>query len=434
MSEWANEARAALARPPTSALPRLRTEPTLASIESALKHLDILYGSTEQRPADLDDEILDELDAARADPTERSFVLGWLTRVVETELVWIPDTQSRRAATEHAAQILSGCTSALDDGDIVREFTFPLQDETGVPPHIQAVQNTTVPSPSCASFSSVPGARRSVSVCVRDASLPPSDAHSVQGAAQAADAVGVQTYASSVILCDLLVRCPSVWHQCLEVSSSPKSTWLSERAFQVMELGAGTGIVGMVAAHVVSHIFGQWTNACRPIVYVTDYHADVMKNLFYNVEHYLHVPEEQVDVQCMPLDWRALHDLVYPERAHGQSVACTPPAPQSISLLLVADPVYDPMHATWLIAAIMYLLALPDTDADARAHIVLPVRTAGRLAGLYATVDDALAAQDARHGFRLTKRQQMRLPRRPGLGRQDESEYIWMELAWRATA
>ena len=92
------------------------------------------------------------------------------------------------------------------------------------------------------------------------------------------------------------------------------------------------------------------------------------------------------------------------------------------------------MHATWLIAAIVYLLALPDTDADARAHIVLPVRTAGRLAGLYATVDDALAAQDARHGFRLTKRQQMRLPRRPGLGRQDESEYIWTELAWRATA
>ena len=147
----------------------------------------------------------------------------------------------------------------------------------------------------------------SVSVCVRDAPLPPSDAHSVQGAAQAADAVGVQTYASSVILCDLLVRCPSAWHQCLEVSSRPKSTWLNERAFRVMELGAGTGIVGMVAAHVVSHIFGQWTNACRPTVYVTDYHADVMKNLFYNVEHYLHVPEEHVDVHCMTLCIRSVH-------------------------------------------------------------------------------------------------------------------------------
>ena len=99
MSEWANEARAALALPPTSALPRLRTEPTLASMESALRHVDILYGSAEQRPADLDDELLDELDAARADPTERSFVLDWLTRVVETELSWIPDTHSRRAAT-----------------------------------------------------------------------------------------------------------------------------------------------------------------------------------------------------------------------------------------------------------------------------------------------------------------------------------------------
>ena len=168
----------------------------------------------------------------------------------------------------------------------------------------------------------------SVSVCVRDAPLPPSDAHSVQGAAQAADAVGVQTYASSVILCDLLVRCPSAWHQCLEVSSRPKSTWLNERAFRVMELGAGTGSVGMVAAHVVSHIFGQWTNACRPTVYVTDYHADVMKNLFYNVEHYLHVPEEHVDVQCMP--W------VFSSRL---------PIPASVSLLHPLIPQAQPTKA-----------------------------------------------------------------------------------------
>ena len=82
----------------------------------------------------------------------------------------------------------------------------------------------------------------------------------------------------------------------------------------------------------------------------------------------------------------------------------------------------------------MYLLAQPDTDPDARAHILLPVRTAGRLAGLYATLDVSLQEHGPWQGYRLMSLRQTRLPRRPGLGRQDESEYIWTELAWCAAS
>lgn len=397
-----DEVREALELPPTSALPRLRAHPAPEMILEALRRLDILYGRN--AALDVDASVLDELDAARADPTERSYALEWLMRLIESEMMWIEDTNMRRTAVDHAARILAGSTHALEDGDLVRDFTFPMEEHGELPPAFAAG-----------------GSKSSIQVSIRDASLPPSDAHSIQGAVEAAAAVGVQTYASSIIMCDLLVRCPSAWYK--------RFGGDLPTPFRVMELGAGTGIVGMVAAHVLSSLEAQ-----DAVVHLTDYHEDVMTNLRYNVEHRLCLPNNCVHVECMPLDWRALHDIVCPQRASGTAVACTPPPPQSYSLLLVADPVYDPRHATWLVAAIMYLLAQPTTDPDARAHILLPVRTAGRLAGLYATINVALQEHGPWQGYRLMPMRQTRLPRRPGLGRQDESEYIWTELAWCAAS
>ena len=60
------EVREALELPPTSALPRLRTHPAPESILGALRRLDILYGR--DATLDVDASLLDELDAARADP------------------------------------------------------------------------------------------------------------------------------------------------------------------------------------------------------------------------------------------------------------------------------------------------------------------------------------------------------------------------------
>ena len=392
------EVREALELPPTSALPRLRTHPAPESILGALRRLDILYGR--DATLDVDASLLDELDAARADPAERSYALEWLMRLVESDMTWMEDVNVRRTAVDHAARILAGSTHALEDGDLVRDFTFPMKEHGELPPAFAA-----------------DASHSSIHVSIRDASLPPSDAHSAQGAVEAAAAVGVQTYASSIIMCDLLVRCPSAWYKRLNENLPVP--------FRVMELGAGTGIVGMVAAHVLSCMKAE-----KAVVHLTDYHEDVMTNLRHNVEHRLCLPNTCVHVECMPLDWRALYDIVCPQHGSGTAVACTPPPPQSYSLLLVADPIYDPKHAAWLVAAIMYLLAQPDTDPDARAHILLPVRTAGRLAGLYATLDVSLQEHGPWQGYRLMSLRQTRLPRRPGLGRQDESEYIWTELAW----
>lgn len=406
---WAAAAEAALVLPPTSALPRLRREPDAEVLRAALDQLETVYGVA---PPGVPDGLTDRLDAVRADPTERTYVLDWLTRLVDSGAAWV-DVEESRALVEHAARLLEGCTSALEAGELVRDFAFPMADEV---PDV------------CAGPS-----RAYVNLTVRDAPLPPSDAHSVQGFAEAAAAVGVQTYASSVIMCDLFVRRPEAWHAALAPDAPAYP-----HAFTVYELGAGTGIVGMVAAKVLCD--------CPPRapsidVFITDYHADVMDNLRYNVDTFLGLQDGRlpsaaqhagaVGVTCEALDWRVLHDLVYPAAASGSGVATRVPPPQSAPLLLAADVVYDPMHATWLLASIVYLLRQPDTDPDARAHILVPVRSAGRLAGLYATVDEAIAAQAPRRGYVLATVAQRRLPRRRGIGRQDEGEYIWTELAWR---
>ncbi|WFD21757.1 hypothetical protein MEQU1_000413 [Malassezia equina] len=402
---WCVLAEAAVALPPTSTLPRLRAEPKLPYIVDALRKLRAVYAPPPASVAPaVNEELQNALDAARAEPTERAYVLNWLGRLVESELAWMDDTPERRAAVEDAAQILAGCTSALEAGDLLREFTFPTADKDVPPP-----------------FDTAPVLQ--VYMRVRDASLPPSDQHSRQGAAEAAAAVGVQTYASSIIMSDLFVRRPSVWHAALDPSAPRRAH------FRAMELGAGTGIVGMVVARALSEDVLPLDHAT---VGLTDYHADVLANLQYNVEHYVSLARDRVRIECEPLDWRALYDLVCPDCASGAAVPCRLPPPHSYDLLLAADPVYDPMHATWLIGAMSYLLVLPDVDPEARAHILLPVRTAGRLAGLYKTVDEALAVHTPQHGYRLAIVHRAQWPRRHGLGRQDESAYIWTVLAWEA--
>ncbi|WFD25463.1 hypothetical protein MNAN1_000423 [Malassezia nana] len=403
-AQWCVLAEAAVALPPSSTLPRLRAQPALPYVIDALHKLRAVYARPPPFVASvMDEDLQNRLDAARAEPTERAYVLSWLGRLVESELAWIEDSPERRDAVEDAAQILAGCTSALEAGDLFRDFDFPTQDAYDLP----VIEGEPV---------------LRVHMRVRDASLPPSDQHSHQGAAAAADAVGVQTYASSIIMSDLFVRRPSAWHPALE----PDAPRLAD--FRAMELGAGTGIVGMVVARALSESVLPIDHAT---VGLTDYHDDVLANLQYNVDHYLRLASDRVTVVCGPLDWRAMYDVVCPERASGTAVPCRLPPPHSYDLLLAADPVYDPMHATWLLGAISYLLA---RDPKARAHILLPVRKAGRLAGLYATVDEALAQQFPRHGFRLTIVYRAHFPRRRGLGRQDESAYIWTALAWEALA
>lgn len=377
--------------PPTASLPRLRAEPPLGAIDDAIADLALIYAPLAGAPGDDD-----PLDVLRADPTERAYAMDWLQRVVSTGVPWAGDA---RDVVERAARILEQSTSALDAGELVREFDFPLDGPTRL------------------------------SVAIRDAPVPPSDSR-LAGATVAAAAVGVQTYASSVIMVDLLVTHPETFHSCLHYGA-PK------RPLSVYELGAGTGIVGIVAAQLLV--------SCAPDpaateVVITDYHVDVMGNLVHNLDAHVALGRPTVPVRASVLDWRDCDavrtGVTGAESVYGVSdggIASAPlPPPHSVPLILAADVIYDPCHAEWLVSAIWYLLAQPDTDPAARAHVISPVRIGFRLQGLYATLDTAVQNAAKRNGYTLSIVAQRRFPRRRGLGRQDEVEYVWSELGWLA--
>jgi len=374
------------ALPPTAVLPRLRAEPPIDELEDALRYLEAVYV-----PLAGEDDALDPL---RADPTERRFALDWLAKATMSQLAWAGPEGVR--AADHAARILAQCSSALEAGELVREFHFPMAKE----------------------------GRFAVAMSVRDAPLPPSDSNSRQGAAEAAAAVGVQTYASSVIMCDLLVADPSAFHAALGSTEAKIPV-----PFRVVELGAGTGIVGMVAAKLLA-LPGCVPGDAPAEVAITDYHADVMHNLVYNMDTYLELPPGRVTARAEVLDWRVPHRVRDP--AFTDAPADAVPPPHTESLVLAADVIYDPRHALWLVSAIRHMLRQPDTDPDARAHVLVPKRNGYRLVGLYKTLDYAVhdASKEPWNGYALVCSAQRTMPRRPGLGRQDEMEYVWTELRW----
>ncbi|PWY98495.1 hypothetical protein BCV70DRAFT_201807 [Testicularia cyperi] len=499
---------------PTRCLPRVKTQPSAADVFCALCHLALLYspkslGRTQAElysrlsrsthahaTTDRDDRAyIDAFDAARVDDNERRFAMDWITRIIGSGLDWIDvdvDADGDADAGLHASteaeaegellapdalldlagRVLGGHAGLEEAGAISRDFAFPLLDPVIVegvnaePPHLDV------------------GA---IQVTLRDDPLPPSTtsdeaAHdSYHGAAAA---VGVQTWGSAIIMSDTLVRHPALFHPALSSPSAPPldASPTSQSRLEIAELGAGTGLVGMVTAklldclHVPAHLM------------LTDYHDQVLTNLDHNVRHNfgtLLPTDSCVSVRVERLDWQHLHQ---------ELLLGAPSQRKRYDLLLLADVVYAPEHAAWIHSSISTLLKKPQDEHEAskhhaRAHIFIAVRTSGKFEGLPATVEDAFrtaggpsrwalpslsssncatplettpgtpdpisslthpALVDNPHASKphhtllhsridaiqtasppqlsiLAKR---RLPKRAGVGRLDEQEYLWFEVGW----
>ncbi|GJN93136.1 hypothetical protein Rhopal_006182-T1 [Rhodotorula paludigena] len=160
------------------------------------------------------------------------------------------------------------------------------------------------------------------------------------------------------------------------LASSPTTFFPSAAApapFRVLELGSGTGLVGLTAAAVLSR-------AKHPSsVQVTlsdggDEPDAVLANLRHNVEANLSLlqsspAESRLDVQVKRLDWR---DYLSP--------ASAPPDSVRYDLLLGADLAYEPGQATLLHAAVSSLLRFPSPRtspigvADPTFWLCIPLR------------------------------------------------------------
>jgi hypothetical protein len=190
----------------------------------------------------------------------------------------------------------------------------------------------------------------------------------------------------------------------------------------------------------------------RHLVTLTDYHPRVLENLRRNVDANRWDLSARVELSVEALDWSLYHRPTEGEPAGGSAGPkrlSPPPVPAAgrdlqYDLLLAADVVYAPEHATWLYATMSSLLS---RTGSARAHVLNARRSEGRFGewGLVEGTDRVFGkvVQDGEEGdgrggegkvgveAKLRVLRRVELPKVKGLGRSDERGHIWWTLGWR---
>lgn len=249
---------------------------------------------------------------------KREGVPGYLTRIISSPLAWIEGEEEKEQIWEVASQELTARSGRSAMGNISRSFLIPLSVAELSP------ANENVSSEQALSL----GSDGYVELALHEPALT-------------ADNLGLKTWASSYLLakrlCQLRSSLPSLDH--------PSA---------ILELGAGTGLVGLAAACVFA----------RTVV-LTDL-PDIVPNLERNARANVSIVSSHGgSTETAVLDWsRPELFALSGGTAHR---------PHGFSLILAADAVYSSEHPRLLARAIDYHLG---RERNARVVIELPLREA----------------------------------------------------------
>ena len=179
------------------------------------------------------------------------------------------------------------------------------------------------------------------------------------------DALGVRTWGAA----------PYLTRRLIQQYASAGKHMLPRR---VLELGAGTGLVGLGLA--------QWLGAQRADAHITltDYDATVLANLRRNAE----ASHGRADVRH--LDWETVYrDMQTTSRCYDTWAQETLPHDsdtypaqyggvdrhEQFDVLVAADCIYDPQHALWIHAVAERHLVRPTAAYPSpQLHMLVPVR------------------------------------------------------------
>jgi predicted nicotinamide N-methyase len=233
---------------------------------------------------------------SRKRPIDEEGIPSYLTKIISSPLLWIESDDIREKIWEAASQRLSERSGRTGRADLTRTFNIPLADTD------KDVLTITLHEP-----------------------------------ALQADNLGLKTWASSYLLAKRL-------------RTLRKSMPTLEPGARVLELGAGTGLVGLAAAAVF-----------QARVILTDL-LEIVPNLQWNAATNCDVVSAHSGtVEVSILDW---------SKPEAFALAS---APFSFPLILAADPIYSSDHPRLLVQAIELHLC---KSKHARAVIELPLREA----------------------------------------------------------
>jgi len=374
--------------PPSSSLPPVRSLYTVTEevIVSALYNLQALYCPLRLQinlshgknaapiPAQVDSGYASEdedevagpgegcntehaIAALRADDFERSVAVRWLTSLIgrANELPFeCEDTRDR--VIDDAAFILSSFSEVASGGveeALTRDFSF-----------------------STASS-------ETINIRLNDAPLSGTDHTDV----------GLQSWGASIVFSGLMCASPERFG--LERLPANAS---------IIELGAGTGLIGLTAAKMLPHL-----SATNASILATDYHPLVLENLRANIA--TNFPSTSAHIDTMLLDWSS------------------PPTSleSSADMIFAADVVYAPEHAAWLRDCVAQLL-----KPGGLFWLVVTVRKDGKFEGIPDTAETAFRRLGGpeKNGHTLEILEKTMLAKQKGVGRGDESGYMLFKIGW----
>ncbi|KAL8706077.1 MAG: hypothetical protein Q9201_000842 [Fulgogasparrea decipioides] len=280
-------------------LPQLYTKPSASELLSTLDRVKV-------KPAAWDDS-----DDESTRVVDEHGLPKYLTSIIASPLAWIEDDRTKEQVWEAASARMSERSGRSAIPSMSRTFVVPATTSTD-----------------------------SVSITLREPSLT-------------ADNLGHKTWLASFLLAKRLPKIVSYLPLLDKLDKATRASLSSNTGdpnVQVIELGAGTGLVGIAIA------------ALFPVhVHLTDL-PDIVPNLRSNVV--ANGPDALNNTRGTTsvgeLDWSDL-----PCSDNGSQTG--------YDLVVAADPLYSPEHPTWLAAAIDHVLK---KGADARLIVELPLRDA----------------------------------------------------------
>ncbi|CAN8105261.1 unnamed protein product [Discula destructiva] len=338
----------------------------------------------------------DHAAALRADEYERQFAIRWLTTFLARveELLLDIDDESRQCFIDEASYILASFSSTTDaeeeddGGAIVREFRFSVNAQEEQPLEVRLTDGTPATGTDHTD-------------------------------------VGLQSWGASIVVSDLMCAAPETFG----LFSKNLGT-----APRIVELGAGTGLVGITLAKLLPRL-----GVPAAHIVATDYHPAVLENLRENIAANFPTTADDPPVKTCLLDWAA-------------PCLAPPLLYEPADMLVATDVVYAPEHAVWLRDCAARMLAKP----DGVFWLVTSVRPNGRFEGVTDTVEAAFAhvvvdddddgdacptstttsttttaatkGEDGRLGLRILQKEMVE--KRRGVGRGDEVGYKVFRIGW----
>lgn len=277
-----------------------------------------------------------EKDSQQPSKVHPEGVPEYLTRVVASPLHWIDIESQREKIWELASQRLAERSGRTGMGSMDRDFTVRLAG------HDEDLITFRIHEP-----------------------------------ALTGDNLGLKTWGSSYAIANELVNLGTYFQHPAAISSSPKlpqPPWPSHfntlnPCANVLELGAGTGLLGMA--------FAAFFETMVTVTDLPEIVPNLQRNVEMNAEALQSIGLGPTAVTVGVLDWNKPDEL-------GMTLAPTskrdvqPKDPSAdtqsrFKIILAADPIYSPSHPILLVDTIRRRL---DADKDARVLIGYPLRGA----------------------------------------------------------